>query len=77
MRFVQQPLLGIEVSIEGKTRRSKRLMKHREVKSRGRWYSCEWHSKLERHQNRIHFCLLSDTEEEEILIGIFHKHLPT
>ena len=69
--------IGIEVSIEGNTRRSERLMKQRDVEFRGRWYRCEWHSKLERHQNRIHFCVLGDPAEAQILIGIFHRHLQT
>ena len=69
--------LGIEVSIEGKTRGSKRLMRQREVEFRGQRHLCEWHSKIEPHQNRIHFCVLHDTAEAQILIGIFHEHLQT
>lgn len=71
--------LGIDVSIEsGKTRQSKALMKHRKVEFEGAEYLCEWHSKLEPHQNRIHFDpTLMGTSSEYILVGIFATHLPT
>ena len=69
--------LGIEVSIEGNTRGSQRLMRLRDVEYCGKVYRCEWHSKLEPHRNRIHFCVMDDVGETKILIGIFHEHLPT
>ena len=69
--------LGIDVSIEGNTRSSQRLMRLRDVEYRGQEYRCEWHSKLEPHRNRIHFCVISDMAETKILIGIFHEHLAT
>ena len=69
--------LGIEVSIEGNTRSSERLMRHRDVEFRGRVYRCEWHSKLEPNRNRIHFRVIDGIAETRILIGIFHEHLPT
>ena len=40
-------------------------------------YRCEWHSKIEPHRNRIHFCVIDRIAETRILIGIFHEHLPT
>ena len=70
--------LGIDVSMEGSnTRRSESLMRLRDVEFRGQVYRCEWHSKLEPHRNRIHFCLISNMGETKILIGIFHQHLNT
>ena len=69
--------LGIEVSMEGGTRGSQRLMRQRDVEYGGEVYRCEWHSKIEPHRNRIHFHVIDDRGEQRILIGIFHKHLPT
>lgn len=69
--------LGIEVSIEGHTRRSERLMRQRDVEFGGQVYRCEWHSKIEPHRNRIHFHVIDGTGEPRVLIGIFHEHLAT
>ena len=69
--------LGIEVSIEGNTRNSESLMRLRDVEFRGQTHRCEWHSKIEPHRNRIHFCVIDNMAETRILIGIFTEHLPT
>ena len=69
--------LGINVSIEGTTRSSERLMKLRDVEFKGRVYRCEWHSKIEVHRNRIHFHPGDATTGDRILVGIFHRHLRT
>ena len=69
--------LGIEVSIEGNTRSSERLMRQRDVEFQGHVYRCEWHSKIEPHRNRIHFHVLGGSGEPRVLIGIFHEHLAT
>ena len=69
--------LGIEVSIEGNTRTIQRLMRLCDVEFRGQVYRCEWHSKIEPHRNRIHFCVVDGVVGTKILIGIFHEHLPT
>ena len=69
--------LGIQISIEGNTRSSERLMWLRDVEFRGQVYRCEWHSKLEPHRNRIHFRVIDCMSETKILIGIFHEHLAT
>ena len=69
--------LGIEVSLEGNTRSSERLMRLRDVEFRGQIYRCEWHSKIEPHRNRIHFCVIDGVDGTKILIGIFHEHLRT
>lgn len=69
--------MGIAVSIEGSTRSSERLMARRDVEFRGKRYRCEWHSKIEAHRNRIHFHAGDSKTGGRILIGIFHRHLPT
>lgn len=69
--------LGIQVSIEGTTRSSEGLMKRRDVEFGGRVYRCEWHSKIERHRNRIHFHPGDESTGDRILVGIFHRHLRT
>ena len=69
--------LGIEVSIEGNIRSSESLMRLRDLEFRGQMYRCEWHSKIEPHRNRIHFCVIDGVAGTKILIGIFHEHLRT
>jgi len=69
--------IGIDVSIEGETRSSERLMAMRDVVFGGRIYRCEWHSKLEPHRNRIHFYPSDASTQDKVLIGIFIDHLPT
>jgi hypothetical protein len=69
---------GLDVSPESPgTRASPRLMKMRDVAYGGRVYRCEWHAKVERHRNRIHFALPQADLENRILIGIFVDHLDT
>lgn len=52
--------LGCNASPESpKTRSSDKLMKLREVSFQGKMVRCEWHAKLERHRNRIHFAPLT------------------
>ena len=67
--------LGIPVSIEGNNRNSETLMRTRYVEFGGQAYRCEWHSKLEPHQNRIYFHIGDEGTDGKILIGIFHEHL--
>jgi len=69
--------LQIAVSRESsKTRASDTLMKERDVVFNGTKFRCEWHSKLEPHQNRIHFHPAGEGLDRP-LIGIFAEHLPT
>jgi hypothetical protein len=69
---------GLDVSPESPgTRASPKLMKMRDVAYGGRVYRCEWHAKVERHRNRIHFALPQADLENRILIGIFVDHLDT
>lgn len=60
-----------------KTRGSDRLMRLRRRDYQGVEFTCEWHAKLERHRNRIHFALPAPELEGKILIGIFDEHLET
>lgn len=69
--------VGIEVSIEGETRSSQRLMRHREASFEGETFKCEWHSKIEPHRNRIHFHPGNASTGHRVMIGIFVDHLPT
>jgi hypothetical protein len=52
-------------------------MREREVTYEGRAFRCEWHVKIERHRNRIHFTLPGQGPGGKILIGLFVKHLST
>lgn len=76
---VQQRMatLGADVSRESSnTHKNAAAMREREVTYSGETYLCEWHLKLERHRNRVHFSFgvpLGD----RILIGIFDPHLST
>ena len=68
----------VDVSPESPgTHRSDRLRRQRVVEFDGREHRCEWHAKLERHRNRIHFALIEDGSPGTILIGIFTSHLDT
>lgn len=67
--------IGIDVSIEGTTRESERLMRLRDARFQGTTYRCEWHSKLEPHVNRIHFS--PDLHRSRLVVGILVDHLPT
>jgi hypothetical protein len=50
-------------------------MKERVVTYRGEQFECEWHAKLERHRNRIHFSTPGDELDGKILICKFAVHL--
>ncbi|HEX5493066.1 MAG TPA: AAA family ATPase [Mycobacteriales bacterium] len=68
----------VDLSLESpKTRASQRLMRLRDVTHDGRVFRCEWHAKLERHRNRIHFAAPSEHLGGRILVGIFDKHRDT
>jgi hypothetical protein len=69
--------LGIEVSIEGNTRSSEKLMRLRDVQHQGRTYRCEWHAKLAPDRNRIHFHPGDKHTAGRVFVGIFVDHLPT
>lgn len=58
-----------------RTRGSAALMREREVTFDGQTFVCEWHAKLERHRNRIHFSEPSDSLDGKIMICKFTSHL--
>jgi hypothetical protein len=55
------------------THRNATAMSERLVRFGGVEVKCEWHTKLERHRNRIHFAVIGD----EVFVGIFASHLTT
>lgn len=68
----------VELSPESpNTRRSDKLMRQREKQYGDHHFTCEWHAKLERHRNRIHFAAPAEVIGGKILIGIFVDHLDT
>lgn len=77
---VQAVLRGVGVNVSPEspgTHGSERLMAHRWVQHKGREYRCEWHAKVERHRNRVHFALPDERLGGRILVGLFVDHLPT
>lgn len=48
----------------------------REIAIRDRLLYCEWHCKLEPHQNRLHIHAPIDETNGRVVIAIFDKHLP-
>ncbi|MGH3900147.1 MAG: hypothetical protein ACRDTA_18285 [Pseudonocardiaceae bacterium] len=67
---------GVDLSPESpKTRASDAFMRKRYVTYDESQYCCEWHAKIERHRNRIHFTLPASGPDGRILIGIFTEHL--
>jgi hypothetical protein len=61
---------ALEVFQSGRCRRA------REIELGGRTLYCEWHEKLERHQNRIYFHGPVQESKDRIVIGFFSRHLP-
>ncbi|MGH4016464.1 MAG: hypothetical protein ACRDSL_21550 [Pseudonocardiaceae bacterium] len=67
---------GVDLSPESpRTHSNEAFMRQRDVTYDGSRYRCEWHAKIERHRNRIHFTLPTDGPDGRILIGIFTNHL--
>lgn len=48
----------------------------REVAVGGETLYCEWHIKLEAHQNRIHIHAPTRSSGNRVIVGILHEHLP-
>jgi hypothetical protein len=67
---------GVDLSPEStKTHSNEAFMRQRDVTHDGSRYRCEWHAKIERGRNRIHFALPAEGPDGRILIGIFTNHL--
>jgi hypothetical protein len=58
------------VSKDGKCRRA------REVELKGKVLYCEWHCKLEAHQNRVHIHAPVPESDGKLVVAIFADHLP-
>ncbi|MBY5446192.1 hypothetical protein HFO93_22440 [Rhizobium leguminosarum] len=57
-------------------RLNRKCREAREIKLGERTLYCEWHVKLEGHQNRIHFHAPVPESDDKLVIGIIHEHLP-
>ncbi len=69
---------GVDLSPESpRTHSNEASMRQRDVTHEGSRYRCEWHAKIERNRNRIHFTLPTDGPNGRILIGVFTNHLDT
>jgi hypothetical protein len=65
---------GVDCSRDSpNTHRNAAAMAERRVDFEGRAITCEWHTKLEPHRNRIHFAVI----DGEVFVGIFAAHLTT
>ena len=67
-------LAGVDCSLDSpSTHSNPAAMRERQVDFGGRILLCEWHAKLERHQNRVHF----KVQDGRVYVGIFIDHLST
>jgi len=65
---------GVDCSRDSpQTHKNKAAMTERRVNFGEAQVVCEWHTKLERHQNRIHFAV----KEGVVYVGVFAEHLTT
>jgi hypothetical protein len=69
--------LGIDVAPENPNVRQHRQSRiAREVSVGDRVLYCEWHAKLEPHQNRVHFHAPVPEAGDKLVIGMIAEHLP-
>lgn len=67
-------LAGVDCSPESpNTHANAGAMRRRTVLFGDKTVRCEWHAKLERHRNRVHFAV----RDGQVYIGLFVDHLPT
>lgn len=70
-------LLGLVVTPENPdVYKDGRCRRAREVELGGRTLYCEWHCKLQGHQNRIHIHAPVQESDGKVVIAIFARHLP-
>lgn len=68
--------LGITVAPENPdVRRNEKCRKEREIVIDKKTHYCEWHGKIEPHQNRIHVHAPTKESKEKFIVAIFCKHL--
>ncbi len=73
-RFAQ---LNLDVVPEKpNVRKDKISRKAREIEIGGRVLYCEWHGKLQAHQNRVHIHAPIPESENRLVVAIFTSHLP-
>jgi len=69
---------GVDISDEnGLTKSNRTARDERTIKVNGEARVFWWHTKIERHQDRIHFCPEHILAGKKILVGIFCNHLTT
>lgn len=69
--------LGLDMAPEkGNVYKDKACRERREVTIGGRVLYCEWHGKLEPHQNRVHVHAPVSESAGKVVIAVFHMHLP-
>ncbi|MCX2564707.1 hypothetical protein [Acetobacter thailandicus] len=69
--------MKLEAAPENPNVRCKRVSREaRETVLSGKVLYCEWHIKLEPHQNRIHFHAPVSVSDNKVVIGMIDKHLP-
>ena len=74
IRARMKALAGVDCSMESpSTHGNLAAMREREVDFGGHTLLCEWHAKLERHQNRVHF----KVQNGRVFVGMFVDHLST
>lgn len=72
-RIAHLAALGVDASPESpKTRASEKMMKLRDFRFDGVVRRCEWHTKFEPHQNRLHFSITHGV----VYVGTIEAHLP-
>ncbi len=68
---------GVDISNEnGNTKQNATALKARSILVNGETRIFWWHSKIDKHQDRIHICPKQLKITGKILVGIFCKHLP-
>jgi len=73
-RFAQ---LHLEFAPENpNVRMDTKCRKAREITINSVVFYCEWHGKLQRHQNRLHIHKPVPESNNKIIVAIFHPHLP-
>jgi len=69
--------LGLDVAPEKpNVRHDNKCREARERALQGRVIYCEWHGKLEPHQNRVHLHPPVPESGNRVVIGVIHEHLP-
>ncbi len=64
---------GIDASGEsGNTKRHTAAMKQRDVVINGKTITCDWHTKIRRHIDRIYF---NATSLDRVVVAVFNRHL--